>query len=293
LVQTFLNGIVQGLLFAVLGIAFSLVYATTRVFHLALGATFALAPYLLQACLRAGLPWWVGVSAALVAAVVLGWAAEDLIHWPLESQRAPGEIHLIASLGLFLIVIQTIVLAWGSDAQVVAAGIDIVNAFGPVRLTTGQLIGLAGSLFLLTATFAWLRWSDLGLQFRAMASNATLLATLGRNVRGLRRGAFALSGALAAAIAILSARDVGFDANVGMRSVLVGIAATIVGGRGSFFGAALAGLLFGILRAQVVWHSSARWEDAATFLVLALFLLLFPAGLVSIRRGRTRVEDTP
>ena len=131
--QTLLNGVIQGLLFAVVGVAFSLVYATTRVFHLALGASFALAPYLLQACLRAGLPLWVGATAAGVAAVLLGLTAEELIHWPLERRRAPGEIHLIASLGLFLIVTQVIVLIWGSDAQVLSAGIDAVAS---IRLSS-------------------------------------------------------------------------------------------------------------------------------------------------------------
>jgi branched-chain amino acid transport system permease protein len=292
--QVLVNGLVQGLLLAVVGLAFALVYATTRVFYLALGATYSLAPYVLLESFRMGLPWYVGAGCAMLAAVVLGGAAEQLIHWPLERRQAPAEMHFIASLGAFLVIGQIVVLIWGNDAQVLRAGVDVVYAFAGLRLTGGQVIGAVVSVAALAGTFAWLRGTDVGLQFRAMASNPPLLATFGRDIRRLRWAVFGLSGALAALVALATARDNGFDPNIGMRTVLVGVAATIVGGRGSFGGAAVAGLLLGVLRAQVVWNTSARWEDATTFLLLAGFLLLVPGGLRSPAAGRgTRIEDAP
>lgn len=292
MLQSLLNGIIQGLLFAVVGVAFSLVYVTTRVFHLALGATYALAPYVLLGALHIGAPWFLGVVCAALIAIALGLIGEELMHWPLERRRAPAEVHLIASLGAFLVIGQTVVLIWGNDAQALRTGADVVYEFAGLRVTGGQVVGALVAVAALAGTFAWLRWSDVGLQFRAMASNAPLLATLGRDIRRLRWAVFGLSGTLAALAALAAARDVGFDPNVGMRTVLVGVAATIVGGRGSFAGAAVAGVLLGVLRAQVVWHTSARWEDATTFLLLAVFLLLVPGGLHSLAAGRiTRLED--
>ena len=293
MLQPLLNGVIQGLLFAVVAVAFSLVYATTGVFHLALGAIYALAPYVVLAAVQAGQPWFAGAAAAVLVAVVLGVAAEELMHHPLERKRAPAAVHLIASLGAFLVVGQLIVLLWGSDAQVLRAGVDTIHVLAGLTVAGGQSAGAAAAVVALAATFAWLRWTDIGLQFRALAGNPRLLATLGHDIRTLRRVVFAGSGALAAIAAIASARDVGFDPNVGMRTVLVGVAATIVGGRGSFAGAALAGVLLGVVRAQIVWHASARWEEAATFLVLAAFLLLMPDGLHGLARRRpARVEDT-
>jgi branched-chain amino acid transport system permease protein len=290
--QILVNGLAQGLLLAVVALAFALVYATTRVFYLALGATYTLAPYIFLEGLRMGLPWFVGVGCAILAAVALGCAAEELIHWPLERRRAPAEVHFIASLGAFLVVGQIVVLVWGNDAQVLRTGVDVVYAFAGIRVTGGQAIGAVVAVAALAGTFLWLRGTDIGLQFRAMASNSPLLATLGHDIRRLRWAVFGLSGALAALVALATARDVGFDPNVGMRTVLVGVAATIIGGRGSFVGSAVAGLLLGVLRAQVVWYTSARWEDAITFLLLAGFLLLVPGGLRSLATGRVmRVED--
>jgi branched-chain amino acid transport system permease protein len=292
MLQSFVNGVIQGLLFAGVGVAFSLVSATTRVFHLALGATYTLAPYVLLGALHAGLPWYIGVVSAALVAVALGVASEELMHWPLEHRRAPAEVHLISSLGAFLVIGQIVVLIWGNDAQVLRSGVDVVYAVAGLQLAGGQVIAAIVGVAALAGTFAWLHWTDVGLQFRAMASNPALLATLGRDIRKLRRTVFGLSGALAALVALAAARDVGFDPNVGMRTVLVGVAAMIVGGSGSFAGAAVAGLLLGVLRAQVVWHISARWEDATTFLLLAGFLLLVPGGLKSFVSGQaTRLED--
>lgn len=292
MLQSLLNGIIQGLLFAVVGVAFSLVYGTTRVFYLALGATYTLAPYVLLGVLRADLPWFLGVVLAALTAIALGFLGENLMHWPLERRRAPMEVHFIASLGAFLVVNQIVVLIWGNDAQVLRTGVDVVYTFADLRVTGGQIIGASVGISMLIGTFAWLRGTDLGLQFRAMASNPPLLATLGCNIRTLRWAVFGLSGALAAFVALATARDVGFDPNVGMRTVLVGVAATIVGGRGSFMAPAVAGFLLGVLRAQVVWHTSTRWEDATTFLLLAAFLLLVPGGLRHLMAGRSmRLED--
>jgi branched-subunit amino acid ABC-type transport system permease component len=88
-----------------------------------------------------------------------------------------------------------------------------------------------------------------------------------------------------------TAVDVGFDPHVGMRAVLVGAAATIVGGRNSFAGAIIAGLLFGVIRAEVVWFTSSRWEEAATFVLLAVSLFLMPRGLKGLVSDRARLEE--
>jgi len=277
--QALANGIVQGMLFALMGLAFSLVYSTTRTFHIALGGIFALAPYVLLSCLYLELPWAVGILATMIVCGSLGLLCEETLHWPFLRKAAPPEVHLIGSLGMFLVIIQVIVLIWGNETQVLKTGIDEVYAFADIRLTRAQLVAGTGALLVIALFFVWLRRSSLGLQFRAMADNPTLLSLLGRNVRSLRRLVFIASAAMASLAAMASAYDVGFDPHGGLQAVLIGMVATIVGGRGSFAGAAIAGLLLGIIRSQVVWYSSARWEEAATFLILALILFSRPQGL--------------
>ena len=165
---------------------------------------------------------------------------------------------------------------------------DTVYVFINIRLSSAQLIGGIVSFFTLILFFSWFKYSSLGIQFRAMADNPILLSLLGKNIRKLRRLVFIISAIMASVVAIAFAYDIGFDPNGGLRMVLIGMIATIVGGRGSFIGAAVAGIILGVIRSQVVWYSSARWEEAATFLILALILLLRPQGLLG---QKLRMEE--
>jgi len=277
--QILLNGLIQGALFALMGLAFSLVYSTTRVLHVALGAIYALAPYILLASLNAGLGWGGSLILAIGFAVLAGMLCEEILHWPFLRRGAPPEVHLIGSLGMFLVLVQVIAILWGNDVQVLRNGVDTVYSFGDLRLTRAQVLGGAGAVTVISSFFLWLRRTELGMQFRAMADNPVLLSLLGRDVRKLRRLVFGMSAGLVALASLGSAYDTGFDPHGGLDAVLVGIVATIVGGRGSLAGAVLAGLLLGVIRSEVVLFASARWEQAATFAILALILFFRPQGL--------------
>lgn len=277
--QILAHSIVQGLLFALMGVAFALVYNTTRVFHVALGAIYALAPYVLWTSLNHDIPLLLCILITVIICGFTGLLCEEVLHWPFLRKSAPSEVHLIGSLGMFLVIIQLIVLIWGNDTQVLRSGIDDVYSFIDIRLTRAQVVSGGLALGVLALFFTWLHKAAFGLQFRAMSDNPVLLSLLGRNVRNLRRLVFIISAGIASVAAIATAYDVGFDPYGGMKAVLIGMVATVVGGRGSFAGAAIAGLLLGIIRGQVVWYSSARWEEAATFLILAFILVLRPQGL--------------
>lgn len=101
-----------------IGVAFALVYRTTKVFHLALGGCLALAPYLALAALGIGFPVWLAALLAVAMAAAVGIVIEETIHWPLARKRAPSEVHLIVSLGAYLILVQCIALIWGNETRV-------------------------------------------------------------------------------------------------------------------------------------------------------------------------------
>lgn len=277
--QIFVNGLLQGCLIGGVGVAFALVYRTARVFHIALGGIYALAPFVLLACMAAGLPVWLAVCVAFAAATLIALLLEEAIHWPFSRKRAPAEVHLIGSLGAYLVLVQCIALIWGNESRVLRAGVDTTwNASGVV-LAQAQLLGAVLTAVAVAGLFVWLSFANRGLELRALADNPVLVSLLGRNVRALRRWVFGLSAVLVAVAALAQAWDVGFDPHVGLKVVLLGMSAMIIGGTGSFIAPFLGGVLLGLLRAEVVWYGSARWEDAATFVLLAAFLFFRPQGI--------------
>lgn len=286
--QILANSVIQGLLFAMIGVAFALVYSTTKIFHIALGAIFAFAPYILLACLSFNMPLFLGIPLTLIAGGILGLLCEELVHWPLQRKRAPSEVHFIASLGLYLVMVQIIILIWGNETTILRQGADSVYSFGIINLTSAQIIAAGVAVTTIAIFLIWLVRSKIGIQFRAMADNPILLSLMGKNVRMLRRILFAVSAVVVSVAALALSNDVGFEPYTGFRIVLIGMVASIIGGSGSFSGAAIAGLMLGILRGQVAWYTSAQWEEAVTLLFLSMVLLFRPQGLFG---KKPRLDD--
>lgn len=289
--QVILNGAVSGLTLAVLALAFMAVYLPCRVFCLALAGIYSLVPYVALACLRHGGPVWLAVALAIATGIGVSLLCELLNHAPLERKRVSPGAHLVTSLGIYLILVQTVVLIWGNETQTLRMGVDTVYRFGPdLIVTRGQALATGVSVAMLISFYCWLRFSNLGLQLRAMADNPVQLALYGHNIRRLRLFAFGTAGFLGGISALSVANDLGFDPHSGLPVLLLAVVAMIIGGHTSFLAPVLGGLLLGLVRTSIVWHLSARWQDAVTFVLLAVFLFFRPHGILG---RKLRLESAP
>jgi branched-chain amino acid transport system permease protein len=282
-VQVLVNGSINGLTIAVLALGFSVVYLPTRVFALALAGLYALSPYVVWQAREWGISWLGSVAIAMLSIIALSLSIERLNHRALMRRNAPSAVHMITSLGLFIVIIQVLIICWGNETRVLRSGIGAAWKCGSIVLVHSQLLAGCVSLAVLAAFYAWLRYTRLGLRFRALADNPIQLALNGVNTDHLRLLVAGMAGFLTAVSSILCAYDVGFDPHSGLGALLLAIVAVIVGGRSSFLAPILGGLLVGILRSEVVWHLSARWQEAVTFLLLVLILFLRPQGLLGTK----------
>jgi branched-chain amino acid transport system permease protein len=280
-----INGLISGLVIGLLALAFTTVYLPTRVFHLALAGVYTCVPFVALTVMSYGWPWYVAVPVAMLTGICLSVGCELLNHRALERKAASSGVHLVSSLGLYILIVQAVVVLWGNVPKVLRTGNDITFQIADFTLTRAQLINLLISNLLLLAFYIWLRFSDLGLRFRALADNPVEMSLRGYNVQHMRLLAFGISGFLAAASALIHSLDVSFSPQGGLHALLLAIVAMIIGGRQTFIGPIIGGLLLGVVRSEVVWLLSASWQEALTFLLLGLFLLLRPGGLFS-KKGR-------
>lgn len=289
--QILANSLVSGVAIALLAVGFSAVYLPTRVFHIALGGIYAIAPFFVWVSLQPGIPWlWIpGIAVALTAGIIISLLCEVLNHAPLERKKVSPMAHLVSSLGQYIVLVAVIVLIWGNATKALRTGLDVSFALGRVDLTGAQLVTAIAGLSALSFYYIWLGRSKLGLQFRALADNPIELALKGYNIGLLRILAFGISGLLCSFAGILAAYDVQFNPNIGFNAILVAVVAMIIGGRHSFYGALLGGIALGVIRHASVWFLGARWEDAVTFALLALFLILLPNGILG-KRFRLEAE---
>lgn len=288
-IQFLANGIVAGCAYALVALGFGLIYNTTRIFHFAHGAIYTLSAYLFYTFLNLwNFPLPVALALTLGLTAVLGILIDEIIYRPLEARGSSLLIQLLSSLGLYIVIINFIAMIYGNETKVLSPGVQPTYSFGTVILTRIQLATALSFVVLFGALAVVLRKTRLGKVIRAMRDNPELVSVMGINPQSVRRIVFAIGSALAAVAAILMGLDVGMDPHIGMAAILNGAVAIIIGGVGIFEGAALGALLLGLLQSLAVWQASARWQDTVTFLVLILFLLFRPEGILGMRR---RIEE--
>jgi branched-chain amino acid transport system permease protein len=285
MLQILLNGLASGSAIALLALAFQAVYLPTRVFFIGLAGVYSFTPFIAHAVLKQGGPMVLAIVAAASASILLCLLCEWTNHAPLARKRASDGAQLIASLGIYIILVQIIAMIWGNDTKTLRIGLDSVTRIQGVIVTGAQWVSLGAAAILIGGFTVFLMRLNIGLRLRALADNPTIFALYGYNIDRHRLFAFALCGFFAAASSLVTAYDIGFDPHTGLHAVLLAIVAVIIGGQNSFAGPVMAGVLLGLLRAQVVWHLSTRWQEAATFALLAVFLLLRPQGLLG-RKSR-------
>ncbi|MCC6485532.1 MAG: branched-chain amino acid ABC transporter permease [Armatimonadetes bacterium] len=282
--QILINGTISGLCAGVLALAFTIVYLPTGVFHIALGAVYAAAPFIAWDGMHHGWPAPVAVVIAVACAVILSALCELINHWPLARRRNEPGAHMIASLGVYMIVVQLLAWIWGSETRMLFPGQNAAIRVHDVLLSRAQMVSAMLAVAALVIFYVVLWTTKAGLQLRALSDNRKEFGLRGFNARITRLWTFMASGLLVSIVALANANDIGFDPDSGLETLLVAVAATIIGGRASFVGPALGGLLVGVVRTELAWYLSARWQDTFTYVVLVIFLFMRPKGLI----GRPR-----
>jgi len=281
LIQFLVNGIITGMIYSLIALGFAMVYNTTKIFHIAYAAVYMIAPYFLMFFLKdLGISVYSAVFLSITGTVIIGLLIELLVYTPLIKKNSSSNVIIVSSIGAMIILINLVALTFGNQTQTIKPWISQSVTFGSVLLTYTQIMQLGISIAIIIAFFLILKFSRLGIQTRAYRDDKNLAEIMGINTTRLKHIMFILSSLFAAVASCLMAADVGMNPYVGMPMLLNAVVALIIGGVGRFHAPVLGGLILGILQAMVIYLSSARWQDAVTFSLLIIFLLLRPQGIL-------------
>ncbi|MGH9240283.1 MAG: branched-chain amino acid ABC transporter permease [Vicinamibacterales bacterium] len=287
--QILTNGLVSGCYYALVATGFGLIYSSTKIFHIAYGATYTVAAYVCYYCvsvLAFPLPW--SIVAGVLSAAALGLAMEYIVYSPLAARRAQPLVFLLSSLGLYIVSTNTVALLAGNATIGLRQESGSSYRLAGLIVTDMQLLQVVFAATLLPALAVLLRMTRLGRHVRAVRDDPVLGSVVGISERRTRLLVFAIGSALGGLAAILAALDTGINPNAGLSVLLMATVAVVVGGMQTFEGPLVGGLMLGLLRGLVIWLASARWLEAVTFAVLFVFLTVRPQGIVS---RRTRLEE--
>ncbi len=138
------------------------------------------------------------------------------------------------------------------------------------------------SVALCLGLWLFIKKTKLGKAMRAVADDPLAASIVGINPERIILAAFAIGSALAGAAGILISLETNIEPTMGMNAILKGIIASIIGGIGSIPGAMFGGLFLGIAENLGIWKISAGWKDCIAFVILIVFLLVRPGGIMGI-----------
>jgi branched-chain amino acid transport system permease protein len=273
-------------LFGLLGLSFGLIYSTTQILHFAHGAVYVCAAYLFYgAYVAADWPLVPSAALAIAGAGLIGFAMMRLFYQPMLDWRTSGAVMMIASLGLFIVIENIVVLGFGNDSRVISKGaVQQGFALGNIYVTPLQLTTFAVALVTFALVFVMITRSKLGRGLRAIADNAVVAETVGINVKVLRYAVFAIGSMVLALAQVLSALDIGVSPGMGLSVVLIATVAAIIGGASSMFAGIAGGFLVGAIQSMGVLWIDPRWQNLLIFSALIVVLIVRPTGIFGSNR---------
>ena len=300
LLQTVVDTLALGALYALIALGYTLVYGVLRFINFAHADVFTFGAWISFVIARrlgfASDPSPLGLPVVLVAAMVLcsalGVAIERLAYRPLRN--APRLNVLITAIGVSLLLQNTGTLPWafGPNPQHMPALItdrSLASVAG-VHLRLVDTVVLVVAVALVAALELLVYRTRLGRAMRAVSFDARVASLMGINIGRVTTVTFAIGSALAAAGGLLyGLKYESLQITAHSTWVLLGLTAfvaAVVGGIGDVRGAAVGALLIAGVQQFGAAYLSTQLRDVYVFTILIVVLLVKPAGLF----GRTRVE---
>lgn len=309
LLQQLIIGLVNGMVFALIALGYTMVYGILELINFAHGDLFCVTAFFALTCLSVmptqalgtG-PTLVTIACVLVASAAFGaglnFAMDRYVFRPVR--RSHRLAPMVTAIGMSL-VLQNVALLWGGlpltvfgmghSAASPKAFYELVpptNLLPPewgVVLSYRDVMVLLVSSAALAAVWLLVHRTALGRAMRAIAQDPMAAQLMGIHTDRVIGFTFAVGGALAGVAAVIYGLYIGtIHYQMGYQNGLYAFVAAVVGGIGSIGGAVVGALLLGLVRALTDQYLGVRWQPAVLFGLLIVVMALAPTGLFG--RGR-------
>ncbi|HXA24932.1 MAG TPA: branched-chain amino acid ABC transporter permease [Acetobacteraceae bacterium] len=282
--QLLVTGVVTGCSLGVVAISFSLIYATTKIFHVAHAGIYTLGGYLAWSLVVYGAPVLVAAIVAIAACAALGALIQSQLYARLEYRRATHLVVLIASLGA-LAVMQNIIAAIYTPniLQFPIEWSRRMVSLGAVRLNYTQILTIFTSVAAYVGTMLFAHRTILGKRIRAVASNPMLADITRLQPQTVYIYVIAIASALVCLPGILVPLDLGLQPYNGVTPLLTATIAMIAGGVGSITGAFVLSVAIAVVQNLSLLVMPGEWSIGVTFFIFVVFMLFRPTGLFTAR----------
>lgn len=284
LLQLVISGLVVGSIYSAVALGFVIIYKATRVVNFAQGELLMVGAYVCYAFLvQMHVPFGVALLLTILFSMVLAMIVERLVLRPMIGE--PIISIIMVTIGLSLVLRSAVSVVWGTDILVYEPKLfpqAMLMVLGvPVSLEFVWCFVL--SIFLLAVFSVFFKYSKAGVAMRATAFNQQVAQSMGISVKKI----FALSWIISAVVSGIGGVLIGNINGINNTLYHFGLKvfpATILGGLDSILGAALGGMIIGVLEnlfdgAASTYFDLAGVKEVAPYIILVVILMIKPYGL--------------
>jgi branched-chain amino acid transport system permease protein len=277
LLTQLLNGVVLGLLYALIALGFMLILGTMEVINFAHGVLFALGGYFALA-LQPHVGWWGALLLAPLGVGLVGFGLERGVRRTYGKDPLFG---LLFTFGAALALEEVIRIVWSPRGYTISAPAFVAGRFqwGFLVYSRYRILVAVLAIVLLALVWWFLERTPYGAIMKAGAHDGEMVRALGIDLGRLRSLVFSLGTVMAGVAGVIAAPMWSLKPTVGAEAVMPAFIVVVIGGIGSFWGAVLGGLLLGTasgLSNLVV----PRGSILVMYVLMAVVLLWRPRGLM-------------
>jgi branched-chain amino acid transport system permease protein len=279
-IQGLMTGILMGCVYAFFAIGFTLVLGVMKMVNFAHG-TFVVMGMYLTIFVFMNYLWdpFLSLLVVIPSMFVFGIIIYYLVIRPIMQQ--PLSAHVIATIGLLIVIENVITLIFGSQYRTVTVPYTTsAIVVGSIRIGIARMLAAATSLFVIGLFYLLLHKTDFGRAVRACADDIEGAWGLGIDVHRTYLIAFGIGSVLAGISGAVVMPFAVASPGGGLDIVIKTFVIVIIGGMGSVGGALLGGLIIGVVEGIV----SALWSPAiaiaAVFVILIIMLAMKPEGFL-------------
>jgi len=276
IIQT-VNGIVTGMILALVASGLTLIFGIMDVVNFAHGELFMLGAYMGVIAFATTGNFWLALALAALIIGIFGAALQIVTLRPLIGRDPLNTI--LATFGISLVLQNYALWQFGPVARKISEPIGAEFTLFYLQYPWYRIVIALLSAAIIGALWLFLKFNKFGVWIRATTQDRVMAQAMGIPVPWVYTGVFALGAAMAAASGVLFAPFGGVDYSMGLQWVLEAFIVVVVGGMGNLAGSIVAAIFISLLEAYAaVWLNPSQ-AVIVSFVVLILTLLFRPTGL--------------
>lgn len=280
LAQSLLDGLLIGLVYALIGIGLTIVFSAMSVINFAHGDFIVVGMYTsIVVSAVFGLDPYLGLVAAVPLGFVIGFLLQKFVLQRVVDE--PPESNMLVTLGISLIVANTLLLMFGSEPKSVFTGYGSrALSVGPINISVVLLLASVVTGCTIVVLHLLLNRTTMGLSIRAISQNRLGAELVGINSARMQQVVMGVGTALAAIAGVVLIPLLYATPTVtGPLYTLKAFVIVVLGGLGSVAAAMAGGLVLGLVEVLGSTYLSSDYREAYGLVVFVLVLLWRPNGL--------------